>query len=66
MLIKAHATVCDIRRNMCFADGETDRSPTGSGVSGRMAIHYGRGKIGTGNENDTLWPIYRGDPTGQR
>ena len=27
-------------RNVCvFADGEVDRSPTGSGVSGRMAIH---------------------------
>jgi trans-L-3-hydroxyproline dehydratase len=28
-------------RNVCiFADGEVDRSPTGSGVSGRMALHY--------------------------
>lgn len=28
-------------RNVCvFADGEVDRSPTGSGVSGRMAIHH--------------------------
>ena len=33
-------------RNICvFADGEVDRSPTGSGVSGRMAIHYKRGEI---------------------
>ncbi|MFZ6014432.1 MAG: proline racemase family protein [Bacteroidota bacterium] len=33
-------------RNVCvFADGEVDRSPTGSGVSGRMAIHYKRGEI---------------------
>lgn len=30
-------------RNVCvFADGEVDRSPTGSGVSGRMAIHAAR------------------------
>lgn len=28
-------------RNVCiFADGEVDRCPTGSGVSGRMAIHH--------------------------
>ncbi|MFT4927625.1 MAG: proline racemase [Phenylobacterium sp.] len=34
-------------RNVCiFADGEVDRSPTGSGVSGRMAIHYAKGEIG--------------------
>ena len=33
-------------RNICvFADGEVDRSPTGSGVSGRMAIHYKRKEI---------------------
>ncbi len=33
-------------RNVCvFADGEVDRSPTGSGVSGRMAIHYKRGEL---------------------
>ncbi|EPJ49987.1 MAG: proline racemase [Osedax symbiont Rs2] len=33
-------------RNVCvFAEGEVDRSPTGSGVSGRAAIHYGRGDI---------------------
>lgn len=34
-------------RNVCiFADGEVDRSPTGTGVSARMALHYGRGEIG--------------------
>lgn len=33
-------------KNVCvFADGEVDRSPTGSGVSGRAAIHYTRGDI---------------------
>lgn len=36
-------------RNVCiFANGEVDRSPTGTGVSGRLAIHYGRGDIGIG------------------
>lgn len=33
-------------RNVCvFADGEVDRCPTGSGVSGRIAIHHARGDI---------------------
>lgn len=33
-------------RNVCiFADGEVDRCPTGSGVSGRMAIHRMRNEI---------------------
>ena len=36
-------------RNVCvFADGEVDRSPTGSGVSGRMAIHYKKGEVKVG------------------
>src|SRR5262245_29325662 len=34
-------------RNVCiFADREVDRSPTGTGVSGRLAIHHARGEIG--------------------
>lgn len=34
-------------RNVCiFADGEVDRSPTGTGVSARTAIHVARGDIG--------------------
>ena len=36
-------------RNVCiFADGEVDRSATGSGVSGRAAIHFARKEIGIG------------------
>jgi len=36
-------------RNVCvFADGEVDRSPTGTGVSGRAAIHHARGELATG------------------
>lgn len=36
-------------RNVCiFAEGEVDRCPTGSGVSGRMPIHYKRGEIRIG------------------
>jgi trans-L-3-hydroxyproline dehydratase len=38
-------------RNVCiFADGELDRSPTGTGVCGRAAIHFERGEIGLGEE----------------
>ncbi|BDD03670.1 proline racemase family protein [Aureibacter tunicatorum] len=38
-------------RNVCiFAEGEVDRSPTGSGVSGRAAIHYAKGEIAHGEE----------------
>jgi trans-L-3-hydroxyproline dehydratase len=34
-------------RNVCiFADGQVDRCPTGTGVSGRLAIHYARGELG--------------------
>ncbi len=39
-------------RNVCiFAEGEVDRSPTGTGVSARMALHYARGEIGI---NETM------------
>ncbi|MEM9382800.1 MAG: proline racemase family protein [Planctomycetota bacterium] len=36
-------------RNVCvFADGEVDRSPTGTGVSGRAAVLHARGALATG------------------
>lgn len=36
-------------RNVCvFADGEVDRSPTGTGVSARLALHHARGELATG------------------
>ncbi len=36
-------------RNVCvFAEGEVDRSPTGTGVSGRAAIHYARKELQLG------------------
>lgn len=36
-------------RNVCiFADGEVDRSPTGTGVSARAALHFRRGEIEEG------------------
>ena len=39
-------------RNACvFADGELDRCPTGTGVSGRAAIHHARGEL---TEDETI------------
>jgi len=36
-------------RNVCvFADGEVDRSPTGTGVSARAALHVARGELAIG------------------
>lgn len=33
-------------RNVCvFANGEVDRSPTGTGVSGRAALHFAKGEL---------------------
>jgi len=38
-------------RNVCiFADGELDRSATGSGVSARAALHYERGELKSGEK----------------
>ena len=38
-------------RNVCiFAEGEVDRSPTGSGVAGRMAIHHKKGDLKIGEK----------------
>jgi trans-L-3-hydroxyproline dehydratase len=37
-------------RNVCvFAEGEVDRSPTGTGVSGRVAIEHARGRMRIGD-----------------
>jgi proline racemase len=38
-------------RNICiFANGEVDRSATGSGVSARAALHYARGELNPGEQ----------------
>ncbi len=38
-------------RNVCiFAEGEVDRSPTGTGVSGRLAIEHARGRLVQGQQ----------------
>lgn len=33
-----------------FAEGEVDRSPTGTGVSARLAAHHARGEVAVGQE----------------
>jgi len=44
-------------RNVCiFAEGEVDRSPTGSGVSARAAIHYAKDELKL-NEEITIESI---------
>jgi proline racemase len=50
-------------RNVCiFADGEVDRSPTGSGVSARAALHHARGELAA-NETITIESILGGTMT---
>lgn len=46
---KSHTENIDSRNVCIFAAGEVDRSPTGSGVSGRMAIHHQRGDLKVGS-----------------
>lgn len=44
-------------RNVCiFAEGEVDRSATGSGVSARAALHHAKGELGL-NEKITIESI---------
>jgi proline racemase len=39
----------ELSRNVCvFADGQVDRSPTGSGVTARMALRHARGSVEVG------------------
>ena len=40
-----------VSANICvFADAQVDRSPTGSGVTARMALRYARGQVSLGEE----------------
>jgi trans-L-3-hydroxyproline dehydratase len=46
---KAHGNTDS--RNVCiFAEGEVDRSPTGTGVSARAALHHVKGELKPGKE----------------
>lgn len=58
IFISKHARNGGDDRNVCiFAEGEVDRSPTGSGVSGRMAIHHKRGELQVGTDSMTIESI---------
>jgi proline racemase len=41
----AHDDGADARNVCVFADGAVDRSPTGTGVSGRLALEHARGRL---------------------
>jgi trans-L-3-hydroxyproline dehydratase len=42
---KSHSKQADSRNVCIFAEGEVDRSPTGTGVSARMALHFAKDEI---------------------
>jgi proline racemase len=48
IFVEPGADTCHSRNACVFAAGQLDRSPTGTGVSGRAAIHFARGEIGLG------------------
>lgn len=43
---KSHNEISESRNVCIFAEGEVDRSPTGTGVSGRVALEFAKGNIG--------------------
>lgn len=53
-------------RNVCvFADGQIDRSPTGTGVSGRVALEHLRGNLPIGRTikvESIVGSVFRGTP----
>lgn len=53
---KPHTQNADSRNVCIFAEGEVDRSPTGTGVSGRAALHYFSNEIKL-NESMTIESI---------
>ena len=52
----AHNPVHHSRNACIFAEGELDRSATGSGVSARAALHFAKGELGL-NERVTIESI---------
>jgi proline racemase len=42
---EAHGTDAHLRNVCVFADGEIDRCPTGTGVSGRLALEHAEGRL---------------------
>lgn len=55
---------CDSRNVCVFADGQIDRSPTGTGVSGRLAIQHARGDLDGGEGvavESIVGSVFRGE-----
>lgn len=55
---------CDSKNVCVFADGQIDRSPTGTGVSGRLAIQHERGNLKVGEEfsvESIIGTVFRGE-----
>ena len=55
---------CDSKNVCVFADGQIDRSPTGTGVSGQLAIQHERGNLEVGEELVTesiIGTVFRGE-----
>ncbi len=48
---ESHSEGADSRNVCIFAEGEVDRSPTGTGVSARLALHFDKGEI---NSNEKM------------
>jgi proline racemase len=60
---KSHGPDADSRNVCVFAEGEVDRSPTGTGVSARVAIEHARGQLRSGASfrvESIIGTIFRG------
>jgi trans-L-3-hydroxyproline dehydratase len=60
---KPHGPGADSRNVCVFAEGEVDRSPTGTGVSARVAIEHARGRLRDGASfrvESIIGTIFRG------
>jgi trans-L-3-hydroxyproline dehydratase len=60
---KAHGPGADSRNVCVFAEGEVDRSPTGTGVSARVAIEHARGRLRDGGSfrvESIIGTVFRG------
>ena len=67
IIVGAAKTPANHSRNVCvFAEGEVDRSPTGTGVSARAALHFARGKLGVGEPFTVESIAYRNPPCPSR
>ncbi|HUI24211.1 MAG TPA: proline racemase family protein [Nitrososphaerales archaeon] len=62
---KVESPKADIRNVCVFADGQIDRSPTGTGVSGHVALEHLRGDLPIGRSiavESIVGSVFRGTP----